>query len=279
MNKDRLEIDGITYFPLFCECPTCAKYGDHQLLSYWKHQGCDGQVFVGSNAMLYCNKCSCSTNIRNAFFSCEACDNRGEIKWFVSKYDSNSIILNISNGIIIKTAPNTLDWNNALLEAFSKNQYNESSIKLFLRPIKEMPSLPSMCLLDRKMKEMLKDIVEKSGKRAHQIQHHSFVKDNVKFVELTFILEDDIFYHVDGGYYIGSNAHLYDNNGVDFGLCTYFTLSKDVNSHTYICSHSPNQVVQNAQIWRHVILSMDHIEFLFVESIMNSLDIQSSKNL
>lgn len=274
MRKDNIEINGITYIPLYCSCHNCTKYNNTSLPSYWTHQTCGGQIFVGNNARLYCDKCNCETNLQSAVFSCETCDDRGKIKWFVPREVNQSVISTIINGATINSSINVVNWLNGLFKNISEDQNDKDSFKLFMRPITINEASPISIHFDEKLEQMLNDDAENYKHRSPQIKRKSFVKDNVKYVELTFIREnDDEYYHVKGDYYIGSNAHLYTSHGNDLGICVNYKLTKDDKHHIYMCSHIPNQTDENMASWLHLIFSMDQCEFLFVESIMNSLDI------
>ncbi|MDR1221364.1 MAG: hypothetical protein LBL07_00605 [Tannerella sp.] len=51
------EKDGFTYFELYAACPICYEREKHGAAEYWSHHGCGGQIYIGDNAMFYCDKC------------------------------------------------------------------------------------------------------------------------------------------------------------------------------------------------------------------------------
>ena len=70
---DRLIKDGTPYYELYCKCPNCVEVGKDVPPSLWHHEHCDGEIYVGENAHLYCRKCGRERHIMYSAFKCPDC--------------------------------------------------------------------------------------------------------------------------------------------------------------------------------------------------------------
>lgn len=64
-NKGYIEVDGVLYFRLSCHDISALYEGRPSHKTFWKHKDCDGDVYVGDNACLYCDKCGQISHLRN----------------------------------------------------------------------------------------------------------------------------------------------------------------------------------------------------------------------
>lgn len=75
-KQDSFEKDGTKYFHLYVACPVCRERGVISPKSYWIHANddCNGNIFIGDNAHLYCEKCGAEEHISKCKFSSTCCD-------------------------------------------------------------------------------------------------------------------------------------------------------------------------------------------------------------
>lgn len=53
---DRININNVEYYRLYCKCPVCLSKGINTEPVYWQHKICGGNIFVGSDAYLLCER-------------------------------------------------------------------------------------------------------------------------------------------------------------------------------------------------------------------------------
>lgn len=79
--------DEVEYFQLYIPCPSCIERGKPTQPSYWTHADCGGDLYVGNNAHLYCEKCGKSEIVSKCKFMCPCCSNKNyEVRF--GHYDS-----------------------------------------------------------------------------------------------------------------------------------------------------------------------------------------------
>lgn len=64
-NKGYIEVDGVLYFRLSCHDISAFYEGMPSRERLWKHKDCEGDVYVGENACLYCDKCGQISHLSN----------------------------------------------------------------------------------------------------------------------------------------------------------------------------------------------------------------------
>lgn len=65
--------DGIEYYSLYVECPNCIVDGRPARQVFWTHDNCGGQMYIGDDAHVYCEKCKSKFPITNCQFECPDC--------------------------------------------------------------------------------------------------------------------------------------------------------------------------------------------------------------
>lgn len=69
---------GVEYYKLFAPCPKCCELGHHICPPrVWICGECGGDVYVGSNAHLFCLKCEKDFKLVFAHFECPDCRHNG----------------------------------------------------------------------------------------------------------------------------------------------------------------------------------------------------------
>lgn len=64
-QRRSVNVNGVEYFRLYCEDITAIYKGMPSRETLWKHKDCEGDVYVGDNACLYCDKCGQISHLRN----------------------------------------------------------------------------------------------------------------------------------------------------------------------------------------------------------------------
>lgn len=68
---DEFYLSGIHYIRLISSCPVCFEVSEiHTPKTYWMHEECHGDIYIGDNATLYCKHCGKKVSIENAIFMC-----------------------------------------------------------------------------------------------------------------------------------------------------------------------------------------------------------------
>lgn len=67
--------EGVEYFLLYISCPSCIEGGKPTQASYWTHADCGGDLYVGDNAHIYCEKCGKSEIVSKCKFMYPYCSN------------------------------------------------------------------------------------------------------------------------------------------------------------------------------------------------------------
>ncbi len=70
---DRININGVKFFRLYCKCPNCTENGKNVPPAYWYCDSCGGELYVGDNACLYCKGCGRERHILQSAFKCPYC--------------------------------------------------------------------------------------------------------------------------------------------------------------------------------------------------------------
>ena len=72
MEVTNLNIDGKKYIRLYVSPNICHQNGDASERTFWQHaNGCNGNIFIGENALCYCEKCKTRSHIRNWQIKCD----------------------------------------------------------------------------------------------------------------------------------------------------------------------------------------------------------------
>jgi len=68
---DEFYLNGKHYVRFISSCPICLEvYDIHTPKSYWMHEECHGDIYIGDDATLYCKHCGKKVSIENAVFLC-----------------------------------------------------------------------------------------------------------------------------------------------------------------------------------------------------------------
>lgn len=51
------EKNGVLYYQMYTRNPICVECGKETPPLFWKHNECGGDIYIGNNAHLYCEKC------------------------------------------------------------------------------------------------------------------------------------------------------------------------------------------------------------------------------
>lgn len=70
IDEDRIVLHGVTYWRLYTKCPVCFNNARDVPSSFWYHKQCGGDIYIGNNAKLYCEKCGWSIHVAKAKFNC-----------------------------------------------------------------------------------------------------------------------------------------------------------------------------------------------------------------
>ena len=62
--------DGVEYYSLYVACPNCIMEGRPAQPVFWIHDNCGGQMYIGDDAHVYCEKCKSKFPIPNCQFEC-----------------------------------------------------------------------------------------------------------------------------------------------------------------------------------------------------------------
>ena len=62
--------DGVEYYILHTPCPICIEQGRPY---FWKHDNCGGQMYIGDDAYVFCEKCKSKFPIDKCLFECPEC--------------------------------------------------------------------------------------------------------------------------------------------------------------------------------------------------------------
>ena len=54
---EQITINGIVYYRLYVPDPVAEGRAITSVVGFWQHDECDGDIYIGSNAHLYCNRC------------------------------------------------------------------------------------------------------------------------------------------------------------------------------------------------------------------------------
>lgn len=87
-NKGYIEVDGVLYFRLSCHDISALYEGRPSHKTFWKHKDCDGDVYVGDNACLYCDKCGQFSHLRNVTWHSPLTSN--SVDYYVSFYNATT---------------------------------------------------------------------------------------------------------------------------------------------------------------------------------------------
>ena len=72
---DRI-INGVEYYRLYITCPVCLdRGGEYGRPEYWRHGNCGGDIYVGSDARYYCDKCGRNEHVLKWKYKCPQCSN------------------------------------------------------------------------------------------------------------------------------------------------------------------------------------------------------------
>lgn len=68
-NQEYVEINGVNYYRLCCCDPeSFVNNGLPIHKVFWKHKDCEGGIYIGDNACLYCEKCGHISHLRNVIW-------------------------------------------------------------------------------------------------------------------------------------------------------------------------------------------------------------------
>lgn len=67
---DRININGVEYYRLYCKCPVCVERGYDSEPVYWQHQECEGDMYIGDDATLFCERDATVIPVTQAEFLC-----------------------------------------------------------------------------------------------------------------------------------------------------------------------------------------------------------------
>lgn len=67
-NQEYVEINGVGYYRLCCRDPESIVNGLPPHKVFWKHKECEGDIYLGDNACLYCEKCGHISHLRNVIW-------------------------------------------------------------------------------------------------------------------------------------------------------------------------------------------------------------------
>ena len=62
--------NGVSYYRLYFSCPVCRERGYHTSPTYWTHAEDGGDIYIGSNATYYCDRCKKVLHVRNWKYKC-----------------------------------------------------------------------------------------------------------------------------------------------------------------------------------------------------------------
>lgn len=108
--KKTFDKDGNKYFLVEIPCPSCRDKGYTSETYVWKHgnNNCGGNMYLGDNAMLFCDKCESLKPLRRSSFKCHLKTLEEERLLFYEKEGSAYYILLSACGYLIdKTGK---DW-------------------------------------------------------------------------------------------------------------------------------------------------------------------------
>lgn len=97
--KKHFSKDGVEYFQLYIPCPSCIEEGKPTQRSYWTHANCGGELYVGDNAHLYCEKCGKSEIVFKCRYMCPNCSNEYYEVSF-GHYSSPTSLLPFLSGVL-----------------------------------------------------------------------------------------------------------------------------------------------------------------------------------
>ena len=70
---DRININGVEYYRLYCKCPVCVERGIETEPVFWRHELCGGDMYVGADAYLMCERDGSRAHVTNWEFHCPNC--------------------------------------------------------------------------------------------------------------------------------------------------------------------------------------------------------------
>jgi hypothetical protein len=70
MSLNKILHGSTTYFELFISCPVCFDQGKNTPHSYWEHQHCGGNLYVGDNAFYLCSDCKSTAHVFKWRYGC-----------------------------------------------------------------------------------------------------------------------------------------------------------------------------------------------------------------
>ncbi len=91
MELKKIEKDGAVYFQLYVECPSCSEAGNRSVPAvFWTHADDDGDIYIGDNAHILCEKCGKEFHVSEVIFGCSVCNGKENHKvYFASDAESN----------------------------------------------------------------------------------------------------------------------------------------------------------------------------------------------
>ena len=122
---DEYYLNGIHYIRFISSCPVCLEeYEIHTPKTYWMHEECNGDFYIGDDATLFCNHCGKKISIKNAIYLCpshiSACDDNrvclGGVGRRVTNYKS------IVGSLDVSSIP--LAWLYRFANSLIHNAYN-----------------------------------------------------------------------------------------------------------------------------------------------------------
>ncbi len=153
--------DGVEYYSLYAECPNCVIEGHPAKPVFWKHDNCGGQMYVGDDAHVYCEKCKTKFPITNCQFECPDCTQYRREAVVKNKPNMNNVAGCITNlGAISVFAG--LKWLNRVTSALialddspnsSVQLQPENTIKTFMKDDVEyrpMYIVCPVCIMERR---------------------------------------------------------------------------------------------------------------------------------
>lgn len=144
--------DGVEYYSLYAACPNCVIAGHPAKPVFWKHDNCGGQMYVGDDAHVYCEKCKTKFPITNCQFECPDCTQYRREAVVKNKPNMNNVAggIAILGGISIAN----LKWLNRLTSALialddspnsSVQLKPENTIKTFIKDDVEYRQMYIVC--------------------------------------------------------------------------------------------------------------------------------------
>lgn len=70
VDIDEFVHDGVHYCHFLSRCPVDCSQAPHVIPSFWKHDKCGGDIYIGDDATFYCKSCGMKFHISHARFEC-----------------------------------------------------------------------------------------------------------------------------------------------------------------------------------------------------------------